>query len=104
MAMGNRTLDRIKGIEEKAALIVKQARDASYLELKKTHQRHMQELQTLEAEIKKDKEGIILSAEKKAQEEANRIEAQSQKEISELKKKTQPRIEAAKKEILRCLS
>lgn len=102
--MGNRTLDRIKGIEEKAALIVKQARDTSFLDIKKTHQRHLQELQVLEAEAKKEKEDIILSAEKKARQESGRIEAQAQNEINELKKKTQPRIEAARKEILRCQS
>ena len=102
--MVEKTLDKIKVIEEKAARIVKQARETSILNQKRTHKTHAEELKAMEEKSKKEGESLVLAAKKEAQEEAGRIEADFQREIKELKNKTQPKIELAKKEILRCLS
>lgn len=102
--MVEKTLDKIKVIEEKAAQILKQAHETSILNQKKTGKKHAEELKSLEEQSKKEGEALILAAEKEAQKEASQIEADSQTEIKELKKKVQPKIESAKKEILRCLS
>lgn len=102
--MAEETLKKIKEIEEKAEEIIKQAKHTAFLNIKKTHERHKEEIEFLQKETKKEAENLLQAAEAEAVKEAGRIEENSKKEIEELKEKVKPKIETAKKEILQWLS
>lgn len=102
--MVEQTLQIIEEIETKAEEIVKKAEQTAILCLKRTHEKHSQEMKKAEKAVNKEKETLIQAAEISAQNEAKQIEAQTQKVIEVLKQKAQPKIDLAKKEILRCLS
>ena len=102
--MAEKTLDKIKTIEDKAAHTVSQARRDVSLGLIRIREKHARELQTAEEAATKEVKGLLLHAENDAKKEASHIESAAQKEIEEIKKKARPRVEAVKKEILRWLS
>lgn len=102
--MVEKTLQKIKAIEEKAEGIVKLAHESSVVHLKKTGERHIQELESLEKQSKKEEKDLLVAAQEEAQKEVKVTEANSKKEIDELKKKALPKTAQAKKEVLRCLS
>ncbi|KPJ66421.1 hypothetical protein AMJ44_08390 [candidate division WOR-1 bacterium DG_54_3] len=99
--MVEKTLEKIKAIEEKAEGITKLAYQSSVVTLKKSHERHEKELHELAEKLKKEEENLIRTAGEEAKQEAKAIEANSKKEMDELKKKTIPKSSLAKKEILR---
>ena len=99
--MVEKTLEKIKAIEEKAKAITKFAYQSSVVNLRKSHERHEKELLDLAQKLKKEEEDLIRAAEEEAKQEAKVIEANSKKEIDELKKKASPKLALAKKEVLR---
>ncbi|MEE8637456.1 MAG: hypothetical protein V3T21_00230 [Candidatus Margulisiibacteriota bacterium] len=102
--MVEKTLQKIRAIEEKAEEIVKLAHESSVVNLKKNRERHTQELESLEKQSKKEEKDLLASSQEEAQKEVKVIGADSKKEIDELKKKSLPKTAQAKKEVLRCLS
>jgi len=102
--MSEKTLDKIKAIEEHALEIIKQAEHACALSLKNTQKKHQQELLKIEEQAKKQGEDLAQSTGQAAQKEAKEIEKQAALEIKKIQNRSSSKIDPAKKEILRCLS
>ncbi|MFH1542660.1 MAG: hypothetical protein ABIE84_06180, partial [bacterium] len=89
--MAKKTLDTIKAIEEKAAEIIRQAKQQAAALLAETANKNKTDKEAQVAKLKETALGIIKKAETEAQAETGKIEKNSQKEISELIAKTKPK-------------
>ena len=102
--MVEKTLNRIRAIEARAAEIIEQAKRDAALALIKDRERAAQALAQAEAEAARLKTELSQAAAASAQAEIKEIESRSRKEIKETREKALTRVTSAKKEILRCLS
>ncbi|MDD5382847.1 MAG: hypothetical protein PHH60_04245 [Candidatus Margulisbacteria bacterium] len=103
-SMAEETLKQIKAIETTAEELVRHAHQESLLSVGRIHEKHKQDLQTLEQALRHKGEEGLRAVEISAQKEAEAISAGSLKEIEDLNKKSQTVFASAKKEILRWLS
>ncbi|MFC1571501.1 hypothetical protein ACFL31_03015 [Candidatus Margulisiibacteriota bacterium] len=101
--MAKKTLETIKSIEQKAAAIIKQAKQNATLFLIKARERQAQELQVQTKNLKQETEALIKKAEAEAKAEAQDITNNSKKETEALNKATTDKISQAQKEIQKCL-
>ncbi len=102
--MVEKTLAKIKSIEQQASALIKQAHDAAYLEAKHTREKHEQSLKNLADQQARERLELVTQAQAQARDEAAKVETETKEEISQLKKGVEPDLVKAKKEILRCLS
>ncbi|PIS28266.1 hypothetical protein COT42_08620 [Candidatus Saganbacteria bacterium CG08_land_8_20_14_0_20_45_16] len=98
------TIAQIKQIEKKAEELIKAAHDQAFHNIRTANQQHETALDQAKEAALTAKKNLITKARQEAEEEAEAIDKNSQKELVKLKNQTAAKIKPAKEEILRCLS
>lgn len=102
--MVEKTLARIKSIEQQAEALITQAHNTAVLDAKHTKTKHEQALAKLQQQLAQEQLDLVAQAQARARQAAEKVETEAKQQISQLKKGVEPNLSKAKKEILRCLS